>query len=184
MKFTSVVLVLIVGCGLAAASEKANLNRPTSTLTNNNELLLPANYRTWVAVAPSASGMPAYRHEHVVSKVYVEPTAYEKFVKRGTWPNHTVIVLELRDQTCSAKTPCDGVIGLEVAAKNDAKLPDPWSYYGIMYDRHRHAASVAEAKDVRDDSGNPPVDMRLAMAFPTLRAVIDAKPGMMQPSAF
>ena len=183
MKITSVVLALVVLCGVIAATEKTTRN-PVSTLSNDHELLLPANYQSWVALAPTAPGMPAYRHQHVVSKVYVEPTAYEKFVKHGAWPNHTLIVLELRDKESPAKTPCDGVIGLEVAAKDNARGMDPWSYYGIIYDHHKHAAKAEETKEVCADCKTPEVDMQLALFFPALRAVIHATPRTMQPSAF
>jgi hypothetical protein len=115
-----------------------------------------------------------------VGKVYVEPTAYEGFLKSGAWPNHTMIVLELRDKATPPKTICDGMIGLEVAAKDDAHKPDPWSYYGIIYD---HDKPKAEAKPICADC-DMPTDMRLAIYFPALRAVIYGKRQAMQPAAF
>jgi hypothetical protein len=180
MKLTSVVLAVTLMSGVALANDKLNINQPTAPLSNESELLLPANYRNWVALAPTVSGMPAHRHQHVVSKVYVEPSAYEGFLKNGAWPNHTVIVLELRDKATRPKTICDGMIGLEVAAKDDARLPDPWSYYGIIYDREKQKA---ETKPICADCGEQ-ADARLAMYFPALRAVIHGKPQAMQPSAF
>jgi len=184
MKTAAVVLILAALGGMAAATEKPNRNQPATTLSNDNELLLPANYQSWVALAPTATGMPTHHLDHVVSKVYVEPASYERFLKHGSWPNHTVIVLELRDKEGLAKTPCDGVIGLEVATKDVTRTPDPWSYYGIIYDHHKNEAKAAEEKSVCQDCGAPPVDMRLAMYFPALRAVIHATPRTMQPSEF
>lgn len=182
MRFTSVVLAITLASGFALANDKLNTPQPTATLGSDTELVLPTNYRNWVALAPSMPGIPAHRHQHVVSKVYVEPLAYEGFLKNGAWPNHTVIVLELRDKATRPKTICDGMIGLEVATKEDARLPDPWSYYGIIYDRDKENGAK-EAKEICADCGAQP-DMRLAMYFPALRAVIHAKPQTMQPSAF
>jgi hypothetical protein len=186
MKINSMVVALIVVLmsGLLAASEKTTRNLP-SPFDSDKELVLPANYQSWVAISPSTPGVPTQHAQHLVSKVYVEPAAYEGFVKHGAWPNHTVIVLELRDKETPARTPCDGVIGLEVAAKNSARTPDPWSYYGIIYDHHRHDAQEAAKRVCADCKDNDePMDMRLAMYFPALRAVIHASPRTMQPSAF
>lgn len=180
MKFTSLVLGILVACGVAIANDKLNVNQTTASFGNESQLLLPANYRNWVALAPTLPGMPAHHHTHVVSKVYVEPAAYERFLKSGAWPNHTMIVLELRDKATPPKTICDGMIGLEVAAKDDARSPDPWSYYGIIYD---HGKTRAEAKPICADC-EAPTDARLAMYFPALRAVIQGKRQTMQPSAF
>jgi len=183
MKITSVVMAFLFACGMAVATDTPNVSQPT--FANNKELLLPANYRSWVALAPTTAGMPASHHrEDVVRKVYVEPTAYEGFLKRGVWPNHTVIVLELRDKATPPKTICDGIIGFEVAAKDEANLAEPWSYYGILYDHDKAKPKTIEAKKDCANCAAESTDMRLAMYFPALRAVIHAKPQTMQPSAF
>ncbi|HVZ15796.1 MAG TPA: cytochrome P460 family protein [Terriglobales bacterium] len=166
MRFGSVILALTLACGVALANDSLNIKK-TAAL-NDSELLLPANYRNWVALAPNVPGMPPHHHNHLVSKVYVEPSSYEQFLQSKKWPDHTVIVLELRDKMTAPKTLCDGMIGLEVAAKDDSRLPDPWNYYGIIYDHQTQARP----------------DHRLAMYFPALRAVIDGDPQTMQPSAF
>lgn len=181
MRFTSVLLVLTIACGVAAATEKADLNKAAATL-NENEILLPADYHSWVALAPATPGMPRLGRQHVVSRIYVEPTAYEGFVREGVWPDHSVIVLELRDKPGLPKNGCDGVIGLEVAAKDDGHLANPWNYYGIIFDQHKRSAETT--KNVCTDCGPSTTDMRLAMFFPALRAVINAKPQAMQPAAF
>jgi hypothetical protein len=178
MKFTSVVLALIVFCGTLFATENATHSRAGASL-DDNELLLPANYGSWVALSPTAPGIPTHRHKHLVSKVYVEPTAYDVFMKKGVWPNHTMIVLELRDKVTQPKTLCDGLIGLEVAAKDDARTPDPWSYYGIIYDHKDSSEHTATT-----NSSEEPVDTRLAAYYPALRAVIHAKPWMITPTIF
>ena len=178
MRLTSVVLALMLACGAASATEKADLSKANAALGDENEILLPANYRSWVAIAPSTPGMPTHPQNHLVSRIYVEPSAYEGFVKKGAWPDRTVIVLELRDKT--ARGANRAVVGLEVAAKNEAHLVEPWTYYGIIFDQHK----PAESKSMCPDAAPSEADMRLAMFFPALRAVINARPQAMQPSAF
>jgi hypothetical protein len=64
-------------------------------------------------------------------------------------------------------------------------VPEPWSYYGIIYDHHKQEAHDAAKRICSDCTDNDqPMDMRLAMYFPALRAVIHATPRSMQPSAF
>ena len=181
MRFTSVVLAFAFACSAAFATDKIDTNKPI-VAAGDDELLLPKNYRTWVTLAPTMPGIPAHHHQHLVSKVYVEPSAYDGFLKTHAWPDHTVIVLELRDKATPPKSVCDGMIGLEVASKDDSHRPDPWSYYGIVYDRDK--SRRMQAKPICTDCEIQPMDMRLAMYFPALRAVIHGNPEAMQPSAF
>jgi len=180
MKFTSVFLLLVIACGSAAAVDKPMAG--SSRLSNNDELLLPGNYRNWVTMSPTTPGLPAHQHGHMAGKLYVEPSSYEQFRKTGVWPNRTVIVLELRTGKPVPKGACD-VMGLEAAMKDDSRFPDPWSYYGIVYDRPVEASSTKLAAADCTDCEQP-LDTMLAMAFPTLRAVINAKPSTMSHGLF
>jgi hypothetical protein len=169
----------LVLCVSAFAVDKP-VQRGVAGLANSDELLLPATYRNWVVLSPSAAGMPQHKHKHVVSKLYVEPWSYEQFTKTGAWPNKTVIVMELLNTKSPAKGSA-GLMGLEAAVKNDSQFPNPWTYYGIVYDREQPRAKAAET-DCKDRED--PLDSMLTMAFPTLRAVINGKPASVSPSLF
>ena len=177
MKFASVVMSLVLLGSFGIASEVA----PTHAKTSSDELLLPANYRSWVKLTSSTPGLPGHRHKHVASKVYVEPAAFDHFTKTGVWPNHTVIVLEISSGPAGAKAKSD-VKGLEAAVKNDGLFPDPWSYYGIVYDRPQQPSGTLKAEAPCDCDES--LDAMLAIAFPTLRAVINAKPSSMTQTLF
>lgn len=182
MKFASVFLALVLACGSALAVEKPMSSGTTTHFSSSDELLLPANYRNWVALSPSTPGLPSHQHKHMAGKLYVEPSSYENFQKTGVWPNRTVIVLELKTGKRVPKGACD-VMGLEAAVKDDSRFPDPWSYYGIVYDRLKQAsAAKLAASDCTDCDQS--LDVMLAMAYPTLRAVINAKPSAMSPGLF
>lgn len=184
MRVASVLLALVLACGLTFASEKSAGTSSTVRLSKSNELLLPVNYRNWISVSPDAAGMPAHRHKHVAGKLFVEPSAYEHFSQTGQWPNKTVIVLELRSKKPMPRTRggCD-LMGLEAAVKDDSRFPDTWSYYGIVYDEPR-ATSPAKLQASECIDCEHPLDSMLAMAYPTLRAVINAKPSTMYPTLF
>ncbi len=177
MKFASVVLSLFLLCSFALASEIPVNHAKASS----DELLLPANYRSWVKLSSSTPGLPGHRHKHVASKVFVEPAAFDHFTKTGEWPNHTVIVLEISSGPASTNAKSD-VKGLEAAVKNDARFPDPWSYYGIVYERPQQPSGTMKVETPCDCDQS--LDSMLALAFPTLRAVINAKPSSMSQNLF
>ncbi len=174
MKFASVILSFLLLCGVGFASET-----PSHAKANNDELLLPANYREWVKLSPSTPGVPQHRHKHLAGQLFVEPKSFEHFTKTGQWPNHTVIVLELSNGKQKAKQE---VMGLEAAVKNEQRFPDPWSYYGIVYERSEQPAGSLKAEKPCDC--DQPLDSMLAIAFPTLRAIINAKPASMPETLF
>ena len=178
-RFGMGLLLLAMLCSASLlASEKST--RMGFDAIKKNELLLPSNYRNWVALAPKALGMPKHSNKRVVSKLYVDPSSYEQFAKTGSWPNKTVIVMELLTNKAPVKGQCN-VMGLEAAVKDGASFADPWTYYGIVYSREKEQQTVEPIACVDCDN---PADSMLTMAFPTLRAVINAKPGHVTPSLF
>lgn len=180
MKIASVLLTLLLLCAVGISSEVPPSSSSASKMSRN-ELLLPANYRNWITLSPTASGLPSHRHKHVASKLFVEPAAYEHFTKTGEWPDNTVIVLELSAAKTKANAKSE-VMGLEAAVKDEAHSPDPWSYYGIIYDRPQQPSGTLKAEKPCDC--DEPLDSMLAMAFPTLRAVINATPSSMSQTLF
>lgn len=68
--------------------------------TVDGQLNLPSDYREWVflsagfgmSYSPPAghSGSPAFFN------VFANPDAYRSFLKTGTWPDRTMLLLELR----------------------------------------------------------------------------------------
>ena len=65
-----------------------------------DELRRPDNYREWVWLS-SGLGMTymetATREDHPnFDNVFVNPSAYRAFQKTGEWPDHTMLILEVR----------------------------------------------------------------------------------------
>ncbi len=179
MKFASVIVTLFLSCLFGFASERTPSSVPKPGMHGSSELLLPDNYRSWIELSPSTPGLPSPRHKQLANKLYVEPAAYEHFNQTGVWPNKTVIVLEMRTGKPVPKGQCD-VMGLEAAVKDDTHFPDQWSYYGIMYDQPKVASAKVPEKVCGDCDEQ--LDLMLAVNFPTLRAVINAKPASVKPS--
>ncbi len=58
--------------------------------SSGEELVLP-DYRKWVYLGSAWNVVyPDEPRESAVQCVYAEPSAYDKFMKTGTWPDRTV----------------------------------------------------------------------------------------------
>ncbi|MEJ0066610.1 MAG: cytochrome P460 family protein [Caulobacteraceae bacterium] len=117
------------------------------TYTVKGEMQFPADYRRWVYLSsgldmsyragPPMAGMPAQ-----FDNVFVDPAAYDAFLKTGTWPDNTVMVLETRrgEQNGSINTAGHfqaGRLGVEVHVKDTAQFKQSqgfaggWAFYGF-----------------------------------------------------
>jgi hypothetical protein len=69
--------------------------------------------------------------------VFVNPSAYKKFQETGTWPDKTILVLEVRGAEDRASINQRGnfqsteVIGLEVHVKDEARFSGKWAFFGF-----------------------------------------------------
>ena len=113
--------------------------------TKDGHLLLPQNYREWVFLTsglgmnygPMTAGM-----DHVMfDNVFVNPEAYRSFVETGTWPDKTVLVLEVRGAESKGSINKSGhyqsteKMGLEVHIKDAAHFPGKWAFFGFDSDK-------------------------------------------------
>ena len=90
----------------------------------DGQMKFPEHYREWIYLT-SGLGMsytPGAAADHpMFDNMFVNPTAYKAFLSTGTWPDQTVMVLELRgsetkasiDQRGSSQSA--GVMGVEGA---------------------------------------------------------------------
>jgi hypothetical protein len=82
----------------------ANAAAPPSipAYTKTGELVMPADYRTWTFLTsninmgyPSEGPRPA-NGPVTFGNVFVNPDAYRAFMKTGTWPDKTMLMIEVR----------------------------------------------------------------------------------------
>src|SRR5665213_4398141 len=106
---------------------------PELSYAADGQMNFPANYREWVYLT-SGLGMSysASAPDHAMfDNVFVNPTAYKAFLATGTWPDKTVMVLEVRgaDSPISSNkrghTQSAEVMGLETHVKDRGK----WSFF-------------------------------------------------------
>ena len=134
------VLVLAVA-GITPRAGKSNpSNSNAPSYTGDGKLKFPANYREWVYLTSGVdmSYGPAMNMGHsTFDNVFVNPEAYQAFLKTGTWPDKTVLVLEVRAAGSKGSInknghfQTGGVLGREVHVKDEARFEGKWAFFGF-----------------------------------------------------
>jgi hypothetical protein len=128
-------LTLLCSIALSESTERPVRN---PVYTEDGRLVLPEDYREWVylssgfdmAYSPMAMG------HHMFDNVFVEPGAYKAFLATGTWPDKTMLVLEVRGAMDKGSINKSGnyqsteVMGREVHVKDSAHLQG-WAFFGF-----------------------------------------------------
>ncbi len=105
---------------------------------DDGRLLRPEGYEKWVFVGASLglsyseharpSGSDTFHH------VYLDPVAYDHFARTGTFPDPTMLVLEIHRPADRGAPARQGVfegerLAVEVAVKDTEHLKDGWAYF-------------------------------------------------------
>ena len=131
--------LLAMGVALAPAHPGgAVVNVPE--YTSDGKLVFPANYREWIYLSSGIDmsyGPGAGMDHSMFDNVFVNPEAYKYFVANGTWPDKTMLVLEVRKaETKSAinkagKYQSGELMGREVHVKDESRFPGKWAFFGF-----------------------------------------------------
>lgn len=171
-------------CGLAiVASPRAQpvaANAPTYTA--DGKLEFPKAYRKWVYLSSGLdmSYLPnALRSLSTFGNVFVNPEAYDAFVESGTWPDKTVLVLEVRRAETEASINKSGrsqgeAVRTEVHLKDAARFEGGWAFFAFpnempatMIPRTANCYSCHQA--------NGAVDTTFVQFYPTLLSIARTK---------
>lgn len=157
--------------------------------TDDGQLKLPENYREWVYLSTGfdMSYNPAQRMGHdMFDNVFVDPDSYKSFLQTGTWPDKTMLVLEVRGAENKGSINQAGnfqgteVMGLEVHVKDQARFPGKWAFFG--FDNVKTAKMVpVEANCYKCHSEHAAVDTTFVQFYPTLLPLAKSK-GTLSPS--
>lgn len=111
----------------------------TLTYTGDGSLLFPANYREWIyltsGVDMSYSPRAMAMDHSMFDNVFVNPDAYKAFLQTGTWPDKTILVLEVRVAGSKASINKNGhyqtteLMGREVHVKDESRFPGKWAFF-------------------------------------------------------
>jgi hypothetical protein len=136
--FLAAALSLAVSAPQAGSNKENSANAPMYTADGN--LKFPTNYREWVYLSSGVdmSYSPnAMNIDHpMFDNVFASPEAYREFLRTGTWPDKTMLVLEGRKAGTKGSINKNGhfqtgeVMGLEVHVKDEARFPArKWAFF-------------------------------------------------------
>jgi hypothetical protein len=164
-----------------AVSETTETTVRNPVYTEDGQLALPEDYREWVylssgfdmAYSPMAMG------HHMFDNVFVEPGAYKAFLATGTWPDKTMLVLEVRGAMDKGSINKNGnyqstdVMGREVHVKDSAHLQG-WAFFG--FDTGKTAKMTPRtAACYSCHAAHAAVDNTFVQFYPTLLPIAIAK---------
>lgn len=177
MNVLKTALLLLV----ASAAFSQNTNSPQ--YTSDGHLQYPENYREWIYLTTGfdMSYNPAMSMDHhMFDNVFVSPEAYKAFLKTGTWPDKTMLVLEARGAQSKGSINKAGnyqgteIMGTEVHVKDEARFPGKWAFFG--FDDKKPAKMVpTEASCYSCHSQHAAVDTTFVQFYPTLLPIATAK---------
>ncbi|HUK87976.1 MAG TPA: cytochrome P460 family protein [Terriglobales bacterium] len=164
------------------AAPAAAPNSPVYTA--DGRMVFPARYREWVFLSSGidmtygpGAGMADH---HMFDNVFVNPEAYQAFLKTGTWPDKTVFVLEVRGAESKGSINSAGhyqgseVMGMEVHVKDEARFPGKWAFFGFR-DATTGGLFPPDAACYSCHRDHGAVDTTFVQFYPTLLEVAKQK---------
>lgn len=175
-------VALAAGLAIAAA---ARAEAPgAATYTGDGKLVFPKDYRTWVWLS---SGMdmayvegPGMANMSMFDNVFVNREAYEAFQKAGSWPDGTVLMLEIRrgEQNGSINKRGKfqtGKLAAEAHVKDSKRFKGGWAFFGFGPGEGA-AQMIPEAADCYScHQQHAAADTTFVQFYPTLLPVAQAK---------
>lgn len=166
------------------AAGPASESSDTPRFTQDGKLEFPANYREWIyltsglnmSYAPRVTGMAGH---DMFDNVFVNPSAYKAFLETGTWPDQTMLVLEVRGAGSKASINKSGhfqsgdVMGREVHLK-DKRVPGGWAFY--PFDDDKASTAFPHEMDCYScHERHGAVDTTFVQFYPTLLKLAEQK---------
>jgi hypothetical protein len=180
---SALVLVLAAGTPQAGRSNPADSNTPMYTADGG--LLFPANYRAWIYLTSGVdmSYGPASNMGHsMFDNVFVNPEAYKSFLQTGTWPDKTMLVLEVRKAGSKNSINKNGhyqtgeVMGREVHVKDEAKFAAIGKWAFFAFDEGDTGKLIAKEMNCYScHEQHAAVDTTFVQFYPTLLEIAKKK---------
>ncbi len=152
--------------------------------TNDGQMKFPEHYREWVYLTSgfdmSYSAASQMSDHHMFDNVFANPEAYQSFLKTGTWPDKTVLVLELRGAKGKGSINQkgnfqDAVMEVEVHVKDEARFPGKWGFFGFDDGNKPAKMTPATASCYSCHTDHAAVDTTFVQFYPTLLPIAASK---------
>jgi Cytochrome P460 len=173
-----IVILLLAPCAVLAGA--------APEYTPDNRLAVPADYRQWVFLTSSidlnyaSADGPASGQPHLLDNVFVNPEAYQAFLKNGEWPDGTVLVKENRIAESAGTLSRSGrfqtaIRSIEIHVKDAARSPGKWGFYVSADGKAPGAPMPAGASCYSCHQDHGAADTTFVQFYPTLLGIAQAK---------
>ena len=157
-----------------------------AAFTSDGKLVRPADYRKWVflsagygmSYAQKASDDPDHQ---MFTNVFVPPDDYDYFLGHGTWPDKTMLVLEMYGSQSKGSINQRGnfqteFMGLDVEVKDASRFPDKWAYFGFNGNENASSAISPGKNDCwKCHDQNAAVEHTFVQFYPALLSIAKEK---------
>jgi hypothetical protein len=151
----------------------------------NGDLLPPANYREWIyltsGIDMSYSPKAGMQDHSMFDNVFVNPAAYRSFLATGTWPDKTVMVLEVREARTKGSINQRGhfqgtdLMGFEVHVKDESRFPNKWAFFDFDSPEKNGTLLPQGAACYSCHAAHAAVDTTFVQFYPTLLPLAQKK---------
>jgi Cytochrome P460 len=185
-------LTLLVWVGQtpkANQAKEANPNAPKYTA--DARLVFPDNYREWVYLSTGIdmNYRPSAGMDHsMFDNVFVTPESYKTFLATGTWPDKTMLVLEVRGAASKSAINKAGhyqtqeIMGKEIHVKDEARYNDIGNWAFFEFDDAKPAQMLMkEMACYSCHQQHAAVDNTFVQFYPTLIGIAKQK-GTLSPA--
>ncbi len=182
-KMKTLLLIVTVLLCSAAFQQYSAPSTQKAQAGSDSPIKFPDDYRQWVYLTTGfdMSYNPAMSMDHhMFDNVFVNREAYKAFVETGTWPDKTMLVLEVRGAKSKGSINEQGnyqdteVMGLEVHMKDEARFPGKWAFVG--FDDNKVAKVVpTSASCYTCHEAHAAVDTTFVQFYPTLLPIARSK---------
>jgi hypothetical protein len=172
-------------CFLIVAAGSIATAQDDPQYTKGGMMRLPANYREWIflssglAMTYGPAGQTNAQGNPRFDNVFVSPASYKSFLKTGTWPDKTVMILEVRDSDSHVSINTGGQVqtglaAIEVHVKDSARFKGGWAFFGFeKSDTAKLIPTTANCYSCHEQHGS--VDTTFVQFYPTLIDVAKKK---------
>ena len=164
----------------AAPTQPAKTKLAGAKFSADGRLQRPVDYRNWrfvsaglgMSYGPAAQAAALTGHV-MFDNVFVQPEAYDAFLRDRVWPEGTMFVLELRGSETQRPPNNRGYLqtdlhGIEVSVKDSARFQNRWAYFDFGMDG-ASATPMPESACFACHKAHAAVDMTFVQFYPTLQ---------------
>jgi hypothetical protein len=182
--FPAYCLLFVAAATAATAAEWSTAPDAGPVYTAEGRLRYPQDYREWVflssGVDMSYQERADMKDHSMFDNVFAEPTAYRQFLRTGTWPDGTALVLESRvaaekgSINKRGKFQTSEVMGVEVHVKDTRRFQGGWAFFTFR-DSGPGQMVPMTADCYSCHQQHAAVDTTFVQFYPTLLGVATAK---------